>query len=94
MDRLVLGACIGFAAAYFYFNADHRQQTLSAFVSDLPRGSLDIPMYWLEMRNVVNEWEEMILVSGYADNRTVCDVLNEFAKQDSPNRQFRCSPAN
>ena len=94
MDRIALGVFIGIAAAYFYGQSVDRQQTLSSFVSTLPRNSLNIPKYWLEMRNSLGEWEQMILVSGYADNKSVCDALHDYAKKDSPNRLFICSAAN
>jgi hypothetical protein len=63
------------------------------FVRELPRGVLEIPYQWLEMETVIG-WEKMMLVYGYADNRTVCLSLVTIAKNDSPFREFRCSDAN
>jgi len=60
---------------------------------NMPRGVLEIPAQWFEMESVVG-WEKMMLVFGYADNRTVCSRLVEMAYVDSPDREFRCSAAN
>ncbi len=60
---------------------------------NLPRGTLGIPNQWFEMKSTVG-WERMMLVLGYADNRTTCEQLVVMAKEESPNRDFRCSPAN
>ena len=68
-------------------------EQLEGFVQTLPRGSLNIPFQWLEMESLVG-WEKMMLVFGYADNKTTCDALSRIAKSDSPDRNFRCVPAN
>jgi hypothetical protein len=66
---------------------------LERFVTKLPRGSLGIPFYWLEMKSIVG-WEKMMLVFGYANNRSVCKGLRSMAADDAPNREFRCKSAN
>jgi len=63
------------------------------FVQDMPRGGLGIPDQWLEMKSTVG-WEKVMLVVGYADNRSVCFALADIAKADSPDRDFRCADAN
>ena len=69
------------------------EDKLKEFVSELPRGSLGIPFFWLEMKSLVG-WEHMILLYGYADNRSACKMLVGVARKDSPDREFRCSTAN
>jgi hypothetical protein len=73
--------------------ANDTSEKLAEFVSTLPRGSLDIPLFWLEMESTIG-WEKMMLLFGYADNRTVCKQLSDMARKDAPARRFRCSPAN
>jgi len=59
----------------------------------MPKGILGIPDQWLEMESILG-WEKMMLIVGYADNRTVCLSLSEIAKKESPMRNFRCVGAN
>ena len=66
---------------------------LERLVGKMPRGTLDIPIYWFEMRTSVG-WEKMMLVLGYADNRSICDYLKSIAYKSDPQREFRCSAAN
>jgi len=70
-----------------------KEDILSEFVAELPRGTLGIPYYWLEMKSLVG-WENMVLFYGYADNRPICNRLLDIAVKDAPDRQFRCSAAN
>lgn len=46
--------------------------------------------YWFEMKNVAGEWEKMILVFGYAENKASCDFLLSYAQKTSPARMFKC----
>ena len=66
---------------------------LERLVGKMPRGTLDIPIYWFEMRTSVG-WEKMMLVLGYADNRSICDYLKSIAYKSDPQREFRYSAAN
>lgn len=66
---------------------------LEALVEDMPRNSIGLPMYWLEMTSLIG-WEKMILVFGYADNNAPCARLQELAQLDAPARNFRCVVAN
>lgn len=66
---------------------------LEPLVADMPRNSVGLPMYWLEMESAVG-WEKMVLVFGYADNNAPCARLQELAHLDSPDRNFRCVVAN
>jgi hypothetical protein len=68
-------------------------ERLEAVVRDQPRGQAGIPWQWLEMRSLIG-WEKMMLVFGYADNRSACEALARIAKDDSPGRDFRCESAN
>jgi len=50
--------------------------------------------YWLEMLNVVPEWERVILVFGYADDLSACTAILGLAKESNPSRNYRCMPNN
>ncbi len=63
------------------------------FVAGMPRGTLGIPAYWFEMETLVG-WERMILVIGYANNRSTCELIEQIGTAQSPNQSFRCTPAN
>ena len=73
--------------------ADKSSDELEKVVSQLPRGRLGIPMYWFEMESIIG-WEKMMLVLGYADNRSICIHLETVAKDEAPARNFRCKLAN
>jgi hypothetical protein len=73
--------------------AQSNGERIEEFVENLPRNSLQLPMYWLEMESVVG-WERMILIFGYANNEPACSAILKFAAEDAPMRRFRCSEAN
>ncbi|WP_162630927.1 hypothetical protein [Meridianimarinicoccus zhengii] len=66
---------------------------LEAAAADLPRGIAGIPAQWFEMNSAIG-WEKMMLVFGYADNRTACNNMMELAYAETTERDFRCTPAN
>lgn len=77
----------------YFVSAQANGDKLADFVNDMPRNALDFPMFWLEMKSTVG-WENMILISGYANNQPICNKLLSIAKNDAPNRKCRCSTAN
>jgi hypothetical protein len=52
--------------------------------------------YWLEMQNVLGQWEKVILIFGYADpvDKAACARILQFAAVDGPNSAFRFNPVN
>ncbi len=66
---------------------------LKRVVRDMPRGSTGIPTQWFLMKSSIG-WEEMMLIFGYADDRSICMHLVEIAKAESPDRDFTCLDAN
>jgi hypothetical protein len=85
---LAIASLIAFYAGYSYKEVD-----LYTAVENHPRGGMGIPAQWLMMDTLVG-WDKMMLIVGYADNVTVCQALVEIAKEDSPDRNFRCTDAN
>lgn len=85
---LIATVIVAFYAGYSYKDVD-----LYAAVENHPRGYMGIPAQWLMMDTLVG-WDKMMLIVGYADNVTVCQALVEIAKEDSPDRNFRCTDAN
>lgn len=79
---------VGFFTGYLYKDVD-----LYTAVENHPRGAMGIPAQWLMMDTLIG-WDKMMLIIGYADNVTVCQALTEIAKEDSPDRNFRCTDAN
>jgi hypothetical protein len=69
------------------------QLELEKAVKNLPRNSIGSPAYWYEM-NGLTGWEKVILVFGYAENSEVCQYMVKIGKKDSPERDFKCTPAN
>ena len=77
----------------YFVSAQSNGDKIADFVNDMPRNALDLPMFWLEMKSTVG-WENMILISGYANNQPICNKLLSIVRNDAPNRKFRCSTAN
>ena len=69
------------------------QLELEKAVRNLPRSSIGSPAYWYEM-NGITGWEKVILVFGYVENFAVCEYMVKLGKKDSPERGFKCTPAN
>lgn len=48
--------------------------------------------YWFEMQNLMDgQWEPVILVFGYVDDRAVCDWMISVGHEQNPGRRFRCT---
>lgn len=91
IKNLVIVAVVALAA--FYGGYLYKDVDLYTAVENHPRGGLGIPAQWLMMDTLVG-WDKMMLIVGYADNVDVCLALVEIAKEDSPDRDFRCTDAN
>ena len=81
-------ASISFLAGYLYKDID-----LYEAASNHPRGELNMPAQWF-MMNTMFGWEKMMLIFGYADDVAVCRHLVDVAKEESPERNFKCMNAN
>ena len=73
--------------------AQDQDEVLDSFASKMPRGIAGIPNQWVLMKSIVG-WEKMMLIFGYADNRSGCEHLVEVALLESPERDFSCTDAN
>jgi len=80
---------VGFGVLLFFATREKTTtgEALEKFVNEDIKGS---GSYWLEMQNSFGQWDKMILVFGYVDDRTPCNSIQKFAAEDAPNRQFRC----
>lgn len=85
---LIVAILVSFFAGYSYKDVD-----LYTAAENHPKGSLNIPAQWFMMESTVG-WERMMLIFGYVDDVEVCEHLVEIAKEESPNRDFRCTDAN
>ena len=72
---------------------DKKLDKIERAVTNLPRGSIGIPVQWFEMETIIG-WEKMMLILGYANNMLACERILILAREESPSRRFRCSPAN
>ena len=72
--------------------SEDNYKKLEDLVKTFPKGHFG-PDYWFEMKSAIG-WEKMILVMGYADDRSICLLLKRMGEQQSPDREFRCVPAN
>ena len=49
---------------------------------------------WIEMLNLVGEWERTGLIFGYGDDFSECQKAIEGLKKANYSRDYRCVPAN
>lgn len=49
---------------------------------------------WIEMRNLIGEWERTALIFGYADDYGECIKAIDGLKAVNFDREYRCVPAN
>ena len=49
---------------------------------------------WIEMKNIVGEWERTGLIFGYADDYDECTKAIAGLKKVNYAREYRCTPAN
>lgn len=85
---LIIVILVSFFAGYYYKNVD-----IYEAAKDYPKTTLGLPAQWFMMESTIG-WEKMMFIFGYADNIEVCEHLVEVAKEESPNRDFRCTDAN
>ena len=80
---------VGFFSLLYFATREKPDNTeaLTKFVHEDLKGS---GSYWLEMKNVIGQWDKMILVFGYVDDREPCRLIKEFAEKNAPERQFQC----
>ena len=96
MPMRLFSALIALALSSLFAQADEYDEKFRVFknaVTALPSGTLDIPAQWFLMKRATG-WEEVMLVFGYANNKSVCEHLIIVAKTESPNRGFVCLDAN
>lgn len=54
--------------------------------------------YWLELKNMIGDWERTALITGYLDDYEACQeilqALNEWNEKNAfLGREYRCTPA-
>lgn len=49
---------------------------------------------WVEMRNMIGEWEKTALIFGYADDYGECMKTIAGLREVNFDRDYRCVPAN
>ena len=74
--------------------ADDYRNQVQKLERDVTTNPLTQDGYWLEMKNVMGEWEKMLLVFGYAGDGDLaaCKQITAYASSESPQRIFRCNP--
>lgn len=50
--------------------------------------------HWIEMKNIVGEWERIGLIFGYYDDYEECTKAIAGLQQANTSREYRCTPAN
>ena len=50
--------------------------------------------HWVEMRNMIGEWERTGLIFGYSDDYGECMKAISGLREVNFNREYRCVPAN
>jgi uncharacterized protein YceK len=63
------------------------------FATTLKRDGTDNGMYFLE-KDMGLGWNATVLVFGYPDNLSACDLILSTARETSPEVNFRCTLAN
>ena len=53
--------------------------------------------YWIEMKTIFDEWEKVILVTGYLDDYETCiQIIEAMSEWNQKNnmlaREYRCTP--
>uniref|UniRef100_A4X0S4 Uncharacterized protein n=1 Tax=Cereibacter sphaeroides (strain ATCC 17025 / ATH 2.4.3) TaxID=349102 RepID=A4X0S4_CERS5 len=98
---LLLGSVLALAATELNAGSvedvmeDYRK-ALAPLLAEVRSNPLTAEGYWLEMRNIGDEWEKMILVFGYAgagDEAACAEVLRLVAGENLE-RDYRCVPVN
>jgi len=87
----VLALVLGLGAGYLIWQDNQNRRSASDKVLEFASENLrDDQVYWLKKKNFVGQWEELILVFGYADNLSVCKFMLDYARETSPDQQFEC----
>lgn len=89
---LVVVALIVVGFGFLIYKGKELKKSVSDHVIEFVESDLGGKQtYWFEMSNMfTGQYEPVILVFGYVDNREPCEFMREYAQKTSPNRSFRC----
>ena len=89
---LLVVALIVVGFGFLIYKDNERKKSVSEQVIKFAESYLEGKRtYWFEMSNMLNgQFDPVILVFGYWDNREPCEFMREYAQKASPNRSFRC----
>lgn len=93
MSRFFLPAFI-LCAFTVAATADDHDTSLRELIAEAKRNPLAADGTWLEIRNVVNEWEKVVLIFGYMNDYSACESILGFVSAQNPDRSYRCNPVN
>ena len=90
---LILGALIASIVFDQKFK-NNPKVMLEKVASHYPKNVDKSSAQWFIMKNFMGEWEQMMLIFGYEDDKGVCDFMLAITKETDPEREFRCKDVN
>lgn len=94
---IVISFIFGVTLASILFNQNFKnkpEELLNRVVLNYPKNMDRSSAQWFMKKNFMGEWENLMFIFGYADDKSVCDFMLNTAKETDPDIEFRCKDVN
>jgi|AntRauTorckE6833_2_1112554.scaffolds.fasta_scaffold03670_9 hypothetical protein len=94
---VIISFVLGVMATSIFFNQSIKNKPeifLEKTVLNYPKNVDRSSAQWFMKKNLMGEWENLMFIFGYADDRSVCDFMLGIAKETDPKIEFRCKDVN
>jgi hypothetical protein len=94
---IIISFIFGALFTSIIFNRDLKnkpEEYLNKVVLNYPKNMDRSSAQWFMKKNFMGEWENLMFIFGYVDDRSVCEFMLGIAKETDPEIEFRCKDVN
>jgi len=94
---IIISFIIGVVFTSIFFNQNIKnkpKEFLNKVALNYPKNMDRSSAQWFMKKNLMGEWENLMFIFGYADDKSVCDFMLSIAKETDPEIEFRCKDVN
>ena len=94
---IVTAFIIGIVSSSIFFSQNIRNRPtklLEKVALNYPKNLDNSSAQWFMKKNLMGEWENLMFIFGYIDDRGVCNFMLDIAQETDPEIEFRCTDVN
>jgi len=94
---IIISFVLGILFTTFFFNRNIKNKPelfLDKVALNYPKNFDRSSAQWFMKKNLMGKWENLMLIFGYADDKSVCDFMLGIARETDPEIEFRCKDVN